>query len=346
MSEKEIDLRSDTVTKPGIEMRDLMKNAEVGDEVHHDDPTVHKLEEKAAEKLGKEAALFVPSGTQGNLASVLTHTNDGEGILLGENSHIYYYEVGGFADLGGLTPTLLPDQDGAIDPEDLRKSIRLEDDHYPSPSLLCVENTHNRAGGIPQDRIYMENMAEVAEDYGLKLHLDGARIFNAAVSLNKDVKELVEPADSVMFCLSKGLGAPIGSIIAGNEDFIERARKKRKKLGGGMRQVGVIAAPGLYALENNVDRLSKDHENASLLAKGLKDIGFDLDPEKYKTNIVYFSTKSFDKPAEEFVDLFEEEGVLGLALDEYKIRLVTHKDVTKEDIELALDKIEGVVENL
>ncbi len=345
MSDREIDLRSDTVTKPSPEMREAMKEAEVGDEVHHDDPTVHKLEEKAAEKLGKEDALFVSSGTQGNLASVLTHTNDGEGILLGDNSHIYYYEVGGFADFGGLTPTLLSDQDGAIDPEELRRSIRLEDDHYPSPSLLCVENTHNRAGGVPQDRGYMESMAEIADEFDLKLHLDGARIFNAAVYLDKDVKELVEPADSIMFCLSKGLGAPIGSIIAGSEDFIERARKKRKKLGGGMRQVGVIAAPALCALENNVERLSKDHENASLLAEGLKDIGFDLDPEKYKTNIVYFSTKSFGKPAEEFVDLFEEVGVLGLALDEYKIRVVTHKDVKREDIELALDKMEKVVDD-
>lgn len=342
MSSDDIDLRSDTVTTPTEKMREAMKEAEVGDDVMKEDPTVNRLERTAADKLGKEDALFVTSGTQGNITSILTHTEHGEEVILGKNCHIYKYEVGGYASLAGLSAKLLDDSKGFLDLEDIESSVRGEDVHYPETSLVCMENTHNVTGGVPIDSAYTKKICDLAHDYELKVHLDGARLFNAAVALNEDVKELVDKVDSVQFCLSKGLSAPVGSIIAGSEDFIERARKNRKKLGGGLRQTGVIAAPGLIALNEMIDRLEEDHKNARKLTKGLQDIGFDIGPEIFKTNIVLLDTSDLDLKSKEFVGRLEKENILALSMDDYVTRFVTHRGIDEKDIDRALDIIEGV----
>ncbi len=343
MSTKSVDLRSDTVTKPTDEMREAMKNAEVGDDVMKEDPTVNKLEKTAAERLGKEAALFVTSGTQGNITSLLTHTSPGEEVILGKNSHIYKYEVGGYASLAGLSAKLLDDEEGYIKVNEIESAVRGDDIHYPETSLLCIENTHNVAGGVVKDSYHTKKNCDIAHTHGLKVHLDGARIFNAAVASGEDVKELVSDIDSVQFCLSKGLSAPVGSIIAGSKDFVKRARKVRKKLGGGMRQAGVIAAPGIIALEKMVDRLKDDHKNANKLAEGLEEIGFDIDPDRFKTNIILLDTSDFDMKAEKFVDLLEDEEVLALSMDNYVIRFVTHRGINDEDIDRTLDAVQEII---
>ncbi|MFP4050945.1 MAG: low-specificity L-threonine aldolase [Thermoplasmata archaeon] len=342
MSSDDIDLRSDTVTKPTDEMRDAMKNAEVGDDVMKEDPTVNRLEKTAAEELGKDDALFVTSGTQGNITSLLTHTEHGEELILGKNCHIYKYEVGGYASLAGLSAKLIDDSQGFLDLDDIESAVRGDDVHYPETSLVCIENTHNVTGGVPIDSARTNRICELAHDHGLKVHLDGARLFNAYVALNENVKDLVGEVDSVQFCLSKGLSAPVGSIIAGSEDFIKRARKVRKKLGGGMRQAGVIAAPGLIALNKMVDRLEDDHKNARLLSEGLQDIGFDIDPDRYKTNIVLLDTSNFNLKAEKLVQDLKKEDILALPMDDCVTRFVTHRGIDEKDIDRALDIIEGV----
>jgi len=341
MEDNIIDLRSDTVTKPTDEMREVMKEARVGDDILGEDPTVKELEELAAKKLGKEAGLFVTSGTQGNITSLLTHTEPGEEIIFGKDCHIYRYEVGGYASLAGLSGRTLDDSEGYIDPSEINEAVREENIHHPETSLLCIENTHNVAGGIPIDSKYTRKVCDIARENNLKVHLDGARIFNASVALNEDVSELVEPVDSIQFCLSKGLSAPVGSMLVGSEEFIKRARKNRKRLGGGMRQTGVIAAPGIVSLEKMVDRLEEDHANARRLTEGLEELGVKIDPDRFKTNIVMMDTSQFGMRAEKLRAKLEEKNILTLALGKNSMRFVTHREISTEDIDEVLDVFEN-----
>lgn len=338
---EKIDLRSDTVTKPTDEMREAMKEAEVGDDVLGEDPTVKKLEDLAAKKLGKESGLFVTSGTQGNITSLLTHTEPGEEVVMGKCCHIHRYEIGGYASLAGVTAQLLDDKEGHLPLEKIPEVIRADDIHHPKTSLICVENTHNIAGGIPLGEDYMKQVGEIAEENDLPVHLDGARIFNASVALDVDVKDLVKPVDSVQFCLSKGLSAPVGSLLVGSEEFIEKARKNRKKLGGGMRQAGVIAAPGIIALEKMIERLEQDHKNLDKLVDGLEKLNVEVYPEKPRTNIIMVDTTSLEMRAEKLRKKLENEGILSLDLDKNMLRLVTHREISSEDIDKVLEVFEN-----
>ena len=286
---QKIDLRSDTVSHPTPEMRDAMARAVVGDDVYHDDPTVNQLEADAAELLGKEAAVFVTSGTQGNLCALLAHCQRGDSIILGDISHIVRYEQGGVASLGGILPHAVPVQpDATLRLEDIRNAIQPDDEHKPITRLVALENTHNGAGGIPISAEYTREVAALARAHGLLLHIDGARIFNAAAAFGVDAADLVAPADSVTFCLSKGLCAPAGSILLGSADFIRRARRARKVLGGSLRQAGILAAAGSIALHKMRHRLGQDHQNAMLLAEGISEIpGVDI--KSQNTNFIYIS---------------------------------------------------------
>ena len=335
-----IDLRSDTITRPTDEMREAMKEAKVGDDVLGEDPTVKELEDLAADLLGKEAGLFVTSGTQGNITSLLTHTEPGDEIIFGRDCHIYRYEVGGYASLAGLSSRTLDDSEGYIDQSKIEEAVREENIHHPETSLLCIENTHNVAGGVPVNSQYTNKVCRIAHKNNLKVHLDGARIFNATAALNEDIADLVDSVDSVQFCLSKGLSAPVGSLLVGREDFINRARKNRKMLGGGMRQSGVIAAPGIISLEKMVDRLEKDHDNLKRLTKGLEEMGVDINTEKYKTNIAMLDTSQFEMSAEQLRIRLEEKNVRTLALRKNLMRFVTHREVSREDIEKVLNIFE------
>jgi threonine aldolase len=343
---KIVDLRSDTVTLPTPAMREAMYSAELGDDVYGEDPTVNELEALAAEKIGKEAALFVPSGTMGNLVCILTHCRRGDEVIMGDKAHIFIHEVGAAAAFGGIQVHIIPNEpDGMLDPEVVRAAIRGDDIHFPPTRLICLENTHNRCGGCVLSLTQLDSICAVARDYGLSVHLDGARIFNAAVALGVDVKELTENVDSVMFCLSKGLSAPVGSLVAGGEDFIRRARKNRKMLGGGMRQAGVLAAAGIVGLTEMVDRLAEDHANARLLAEGIKEIeGLDVDLRYVQTDIVIFSLVTDRMTPEEVVDGLAMEGVKVSAIGGQKFRAVTHYGIEEEDIRLALDAFRRVME--
>jgi threonine aldolase len=307
-----IDLRSDTVTQPTEEMREAMARAEVGDDVYLEDPTVNRLQELAAEMLGKEAALFVPSGTMGNQICVRLHTQPGHEVVVEERSHIFNYEVAAMAAVSGALARPVRGRDGVLDWETIQPAVRAPGVYYrASTGLITIENTHNMAGGAvtPLDR--MEEICERSHTAGLPVHLDGARIFNAATVLKRRAAELARPFDSVMFCLSKGLGAPIGSLIAGSREFIDRALAVRKMLGGGMRQVGVIAAAGLIALEKMTTRLGEDHANAQLIARGLAEIsGIDIDPEKVPTNILVFDIGDTGMTTAQFSSALKERGVL------------------------------------
>lgn len=322
-----IDLRSDTVTKPTAEMRAAMAEAEVGDDVFRDDPTVNKLEAMAAERIGKEAALFVPSGTMGNLIALLVHCQRGDEVILGNKSHIYLNEAGGMSALGGIQPCPVPNQkDGTLALDDILASIRTEDVHHPITRLICLENTQNICGGVPLTAEYTRQVAEIARAHNLALHIDGARLFNAAAAQHVDVKELAAPADSVMFCLSKGLASPIGSLLVGTEKFIARARHIRKMLGGGMRQVGVIAAAGIISLEKMTVRLGEDHVRAKKLADGLRQLpGILLDEGTPYTNMVYFNIgEEIRWNAWELTERLKALGVLVDADGPRRFRLVTH----------------------
>ncbi len=335
-----VDLRSDTVTKPTPEMREAMAEAEVGDDVFRDDPTVNRLEAMAAERLGKEAALFVPSGTMGNLIALLVHCQRGDEVILGNKSHIYLNEAGGMAALGGIQPCPIPNQkDGTLSLEDIRTSIRTEDVHHPITRLICLENTQNICGGVPLTAEYTRQVAEIARAHNLALHIDGARLFNAAAVQHVDVKDLAAPADSVMFCLSKGLAAPIGSMLVGRHKFIARARHIRKMLGGGMRQVGVVAAAGLISLEKMTLRLNEDHLRAKKLAEGLRRLpGILLDEGTPYTNMVYFNlAASLPLNAWELTARLKERGVLVVAESERRFRLVTHYWVDDAAVEKAVE---------
>lgn len=335
---KPIDLRSDTITLPTPSMRKAMANADVGDDVFGEDPTVNRLQEMAADMLGKEAALFVSSGTMGNLVSQITHCGRGDEALLGDQSHVFYYEQGGSAAIGGIHPRILPNRpDGTIDPDLLESAIRPDDVHFPRTRLLILENTHNRCSGAPIDDAYMNRIAGIAAKHNLKIHVDGARIFNAACALGVDPSQLAKEADSITFCLSKGLAAPVGSLVCGQAAFIAKAKRARKVLGGGMRQAGVIAAAGIVALTEMVDRLEQDHEHAGRLARGLNSIdGIHVAMDKVKTNIVYFEMADNGPGGHEFAEMAEKEGVRVLALDQKRLRAVTQYHITQKDVDEAV----------
>ncbi|HEY75813.1 MAG TPA: low-specificity L-threonine aldolase [Thermoflexia bacterium] len=342
---KIIDLRSDTVTHPTPEMREAMYRAEVGDDVFGEDPTVNQLEAMAAERMGKEAALFVASGTMGNLVALLTHCGRGDEAIVGDQSHTFLFEQGGMAALGGITPRPIPNQpDGTLRLEDIETAIRPDNVHFPRTRLICLENTHNMCNGTPLTPEYTAEVARLARRHGLKVHLDGARVFNAAAALGVDVKELVREVDSVMFCLSKGLCAPVGSLLCGDADFIAEARRARKVVGGGMRQAGVLAAAGIVALEKMTQRLAEDHERARRLAKGLAQIpGIEVGP--VHTNILYFRlTEEATRTPEEVVDGLAERGVRILGRENGRFRAVTHYWITDEDIDRTLQAMREVME--
>lgn len=335
-----LDLRSDTVTKPTPEMRKAMAEAEVGDDVYGEDPTVNKLEQLAAEMFGKESALFVASGTMGNQVSIMAHTQRGDEVILEADSHIFWYEAGAMSVLSGVMPHPIKGKNGAMDPNDVRKAIRSKDIHFPRTSLITIENTHNRSGGRVVPLENFKAIYEIAKEHGINVHVDGARIFNASIASNVPVKEYAKYADSLMFCLSKGLCAPVGSIVVGSRQFIEKARKARKILGGGMRQAGVLAAAGIIALTRMVDRLKEDHENAKFLAMKLREIGYSVNVEDVETNMVILKTDNLKVNAHQFLSAMREKGVLAVAFSDTSIRLVTHNDVSRENIEEALNAFE------
>jgi threonine aldolase len=331
-----IDLRSDTVTRPSDAMREAARDAAVGDDVYREDPTVNELERRAAEVLGFEAALYVPTGTMGNQIAARTHTERGQEVLVEREAHIYKWELGGLAQHAGLQArTVDGGERGVVTPGAVHAGHVEQDGHRPGTGLLCLENTHNSKGGtaIAPERI--DAAARAAAEHGVPTHLDGARLFNAAAALDVPAARLTREVDSVMCCLSKGLGAPVGSVLAGKEGFIERARRVRKLLGGGMRQAGMIAAPGLRALANR-ERLAEDHRNAERLARGLDRIeGLSAhDPE---TNIVLVDT---DAPAEAFLERCEAVGVLGVPFDDHQVRFCTHLDVDREAVEEAVRRVD------
>ncbi len=345
---KTIDLRSDTVTLPSERMRDAIARAELGDDVFGEDPTVIRLEQLAAERFDKEAALLVASGTMGNLVAVLAHCGRGDEVILGDQAHTFRYEAGGIAALGGVHPHTIPNQsDGTLRLQDIEAAIRPDDVHFPRTRLICLENTHNRCGGAPLPAEYMDEVADLAARHGLALHLDGARIFNAAVALGGDVRTLTRRVDSLSFCLSKGLAAPVGSVICGSHDFIAEARRVRKLVGGGMRQAGIIAAAGIVALEEMVDRLTEDHRNAARLAEALANFeGIRIDPDSVRTNIVFFDVDSEKFDASRLIQDLAACGVLMLNLGPQRIRAVTHYGITEDDIHRTLGAMTGVVANL
>jgi threonine aldolase len=339
-----IDLRSDTITKPTPEMRRAMAEAEVGDDVFGEDPTVNRLEEMAAGRVGKEAALFVASGTMGNLVSLLAQCGRGDEIILGDQAHTYINEQGGAAALGGIHPRVVPNEpDGTLDLGRVAAAIRSDNVHYPRTRLVAVENTQNLCGGAALTPEYMHALGLLARERGLLLHVDGARIFNAAIALGVDVRALTEDADSLTFCLSKGLGAPVGSLVCGSKAFIAEARRARKVVGGGMRQAGVLAAAGIVALERMVDRLAEDHANAQLLSAGLSELPWiQVDPVPLRTNILYFTVRLEAMNARQVTDLLARQGVLMLALGPNRVRAVTNYHISSADIQAALDAMRSL----
>lgn len=347
MTMNTVDLRSDTVTKPTPEMREAMASAEVGDDVFGDDPTVHRLEEMAAAIMGKERALFLPSGTMGNLAAILTHCGRGDEVILGNRAHTFLYEAGGMAAVGGLHPATLPNQpDGTISLDDIRAAIRDGSDvHQPETRLICLENTHNAAGGVPITAEYTRKVGGIARAYGLKLHIDGARIFNAAAALDADPAVLAAPADSVTFCLSKALCAPVGALLCGESAFIEKARRIRKQLGGGMRQAGVLAAPGIVALETTRLRLGEDHRRAKMLARGLAKLpGILVDPADPPSNMVYFRlTGEAGIGINPLAERLAEMGVRVYPIKNERIRMVVHYWIGDEDIAATVEAFEHIL---
>ena len=334
-----VELRSDTFTLPTDSMRRAMAAAEVGDDVWDEDPTIHRLQERAAEMVGKEASLFVPSGTMGNLCALLTHTESGQEVLVEGESHIFHSEVAGASVVGGLQLRPLETPDGRLQPEQVRAAIREPDIHQPPTGLLCLENTHNRRGGTCLSSPQTQALCDVAHEASFPVHLDGARVFNAAVALDVDARQLTGPVDSVMFCLSKGLSAPVGSMLAGSTAFIERARRWRKLLGGGMRQAGVLAAAGLCALDEMVGRLADDHRNARRLAEGLQGLpGIGIDLARVETNMVFGDCQP-PLTAAAFIERCGEAGILLDQASLHRWRMVTHRGVTADDVDYAIDSV-------
>jgi len=339
-----IDLRSDTVTRPSAAMRRAMAEAEVGDDVFLEDPTLNRLQERAAAVFGREAALFVPSGSMGNLACVMAHTRPGQEVICEANGHIYNYEMGALSALAGVLPRIVNGEDGRLSWEGIAPAIRPKVYYRPQTALICLENTVNMAGGTVYQTGVVDEICDRAHESGIQVHLDGARVFNAATYLHENVAEMTKKFDSLQFCLSKGLGAPVGSMIVASREFIERCRSIRKMLGGGMRQAGVLAAAGLVALEHGPGRLQEDHDKARVLAQRLAGIrGIGLDASKVQTNIVIFSVKPSGLSSEEFLRRLAAWNVLAVPVDGDRVRMVTHLDVETAQVEAAADAVERVL---
>jgi threonine aldolase len=350
-----IDLRSDTVTRPTEGMRRAIAAAVVGDDVFGEDPTVLRLEERTASLLGKEAGLFVASGTMGNLVALLTHAGRGDEIILGDRSHTFLYEAGGCSGLGGIHPHVLPNlDDGTLDLAAVESAVRDPSNvHFPRTRAICLENTHNRCGGAALSPEYSDAVGALAERYGLAVHLDGARLFNAAIARHVELAQFTRSADSVTICLSKGLGAPVGSVLCGDRAFIEEARRIRKAVGGGMRQAGILAAAGLYALDHHIDRLADDHANAAHLAAGIDELAglcCDQAGDGPWSNLVYFGVDGaaigrHDIDAHALAERLRAHGVLALPLgtENPRIRMVTHLDVSRADVDTALDALRSAL---
>jgi len=341
-----VDLRSDTVTQPTSNMRRAMAQADVGDDVYGEDPSINRLQEISAKMLGKESALFLPSGTMGNLVAVLAHCGRGDEVILGNKSHTFLYEAGGISALGGVHSCQLINQaDGTIDVKDILNAIRPNDAHHPVTRLICLENTHNRCGGVSLSAQYTVEVGQIARQKSLSLHIDGARIFNAAVDQGVSAAELAAPADSITFCLSKGLSAPVGSVLCGSKDFIARAHRIRKQLGGGMRQAGILAAAGIVALETMIDRLKEDHQRARDLADGLSKIpGIKLDTYSPQTNMIFLSLDDgipFD--TQEFVSHLAERKIRVGATGSRRFRLVTHYWITDEGVQRTIEAFKSLL---
>jgi len=338
-----IDLRSDTVAMPSPEMRQAMVTAPLGDDVFGDDPTTNKLLEVAAERMGKAAAMFVPSGTMGNLIGIAVNARSGEELIADADSHAFYYETGGAAAVCGVQIRPVATERGVMSPRQVEEAVRPRDDpHQPITAAITFENTHNRHGGIVWPLEDLRAASDAAHSQGLRVHLDGARIFNAAVALGVSAAKIAAAADTVTFCLSKGLACPVGSIFCGSEDDVDQARRWRKRLGGGMRQVGVLAAAGLIALDHMVDRLAEDHSNAHTLAEGLAELpGVRCDLSRVQTNLVFFDLDAVPAPA--FTDECARRGLLGDWVDQHRMRFVTHYGVDAEDVQSALKICEEIL---
>ena len=341
-----INVRSDTVTRPTPSMRRAIAEAEVGDDVFGEDPTVNRLEKMAAERIGKQAALFVASGTMGNLVSVLSHCGRGDEVILGDVSHMHLFEQGGMAALGGVHPrTVRNEPDGTMNLHAIEAAIRPDDIHHPRTRLVAVENTHNRCHGSPISPAYMRDLRALADTHQIKIHVDGARIFNSAAAQGIGVRELAAEADSISFCLSKALAAPVGSLVCGSDEFIARARRARKVLGGGMRQAGVLAAAGIVALDEMVDRLVEDHANARKLAEGLCRLdGLSIALERVKTNIVFIEVERESMTPRDLSERLKAQGILISPAGPSRLRAVTNYHVTAEDVDTILDVFRKVLD--
>ena len=338
-----IDLRSDTVTLPTKEMREAISNAELGDDVFQEDPTINNLEKLAAKKFNKEAAIFLPSGTMANLVAVLTHCNRGDEVILGDESHTFLYEAGGISSFGGVHSRQLKNHnDGTIHLNDIKNAIRKKDVHFPPSRLICLENTHNRCFGMPLEINYVNEVADIAKNNDIYVHVDGARIFNAAVATGSTVADLTKNVDTVSFCLSKGLSAPSGSLLCGNKKFIYKARFNRKALGGGMRQAGILAAAGIVAIDNMSSKIIEDHRNAKALADGIAKIdGIIIETEKIKTNIIYFKLDHPKVNSESLLDIMNKKNIRFFELGPNWFRLVTHSGISKENIDYVISEFDS-----
>jgi threonine aldolase len=339
-----IDLRSDTVTKPTPAMRKAMAEAEVGDDVYGEDPTVNALQGKVAELLGKEAAIFVASGTMANQLAIKAHTQPGDELIMEATSHPYNFEGGAIAAISGVQVYCIQGVRGILNASQIEAAIRPADHHYAVTRLVCMENTHNRGGGSIYHLRNMQEIFGVAKAKGLSVHLDGARLWNASVATGVKLKEYAQCSDSVSVCISKGLGCPVGSLVAGSKEFVDRVHRFRKMVGGGMRQAGILAAAGIYALDHHVDRLKEDHDNAKRLALGLKEIrGIAVNPDHVETNIIIFGVAGTGMSSPAVRDAMQKEGVLMNALPGNEIRVVTHLDVSRDDIDKALAAFKKVI---
>jgi threonine aldolase len=339
-----IDLRSDTVTKPTPAMRKAMAEAEVGDDVYGEDPTVNALQGKVAELLGKEAAIFVASGTMANQLAIKAHTQPGDELIMEATSHPYNFEGGAIAAISGVQVYCIQGVRGILNASQIEAAIRPADHHYAVTRLVCMENTHNRGGGSIYHLRNMQEIFGVAKAKGLSVHLDGARLWNASVATGVKLKEYAQCADSVSVCISKGLGCPVGSLVAGSKEFVDRVHRFRKMVGGGLRQAGILAAAGIYALDHHVDRLKEDHDNAKRLALGLKEIrGIAVNPDHVETNIIIFGVAGTGMSSPAVRDAMQKEGVLMNALPGNEIRVVTHLDVSRDDIDKALAAFKKVI---
>ena len=334
----------DTSTLPTEEMLEAMHRAKLGDDVYHEDPTVNELEALSAEMLNKEAAIFMPSGTMSNLVAVMCHTHHGDEVVVEAEAHVMYYETGGIAAVAGVMPLAIHGEQGVLRAEQIEPTLRKPNQHYPRTTLLCIENTHNRGGGTITNLQVMRELRELCDRWNLHLHVDGARIFNAAVALNVPARDLVADADSIWFALSKGLSAPVGSVLLGNREFIEQARRLRKMLGGSMRQAGVLAAAGIVALQTGIDRLAEDHAHARQLAKSLAEIpSLRVDPRTVQTNMVMIDTQDTGLRADQLVAALKERGIRASSRPPYTVRFVTHRMIGETEIEILLQALKEIL---